>query len=954
MNKLLVAILLLLVGSSGFGQHKAESNWKKFIDTGKTPSLSEAKTGSLFLLVVVDRHSKHELYQNKNINIVRRLDEEHYIIYLTGSATSAKTLEKFDSVFPVNDLWKLSPVLASEKQAIAGNQKKLYVLKVRDIDHFKANFSTKINLISSHPSTNIVILESSYQFIVEELLPSDQVIYISLFSGNPNEESLVLDMNLNVNKINLLRHVAPGLNGEGMAISIKEQRFDEQDIDFKGRVLPSDISSETVSRHATEMATIAAGGGNTSMNSLGPAWGAMLSPSDFEVLFPDDDSYFNNADITVQNHSYGTVIENFYGAFAEAYDVHTNENPKLLHVFSVGNNGTGTDTVGTYKDVEGFANLTGNFKMAKNILTVGAIDTLNQLDPFVSKGPAYDGRVKPEVVAYSTAGSSSSAALVSGLSAILQEAYQIKNGGELPDASFLKAILINSADDAGPTGIDFLSGYGSVNGYRALTAIDSSWYIAGTVDHGESQTIDIVVPANAKNLKITMAWNDPAATVNASTALINDLDLTAQHESGGAVWLPWVLNSYPHEDSLIQLPERKTDRLNNVEQITIDNPDAGIYKVTVEGYDIPAGPQKFFVTYQWEIQNDFLWTFPTGGDNMPFNGENISIFRWESSYGDVTGTLEYSLDNGATWQLINNNIDLSKEYLSWWAPDTDATAIARMTIGGNQYFTDIFTISRLLKPFVGFNCQDSVMLNWNHRKNTESYVLYTLGDKYLTPVLETQDTAVILNKEEHPYMLYAVAPQFQDNKTGFRSLTFNYAFQGVNCYLSTFYALENLDNEVVDLTLTVGTTYGIASVIFEREANGNYEPIHTINDPSARTLVYSDGNPFQGLNTYRVRILFGNGAEITSEPAIVYFLTDLPILTFPNPVGHDEDLNVFTRNFSGEPAFFKLINTSGQVVLEYELQSERESISIAHLKAGLYMYSLTSKGVDHSGRIVIR
>ncbi|ELR73578.1 hypothetical protein C900_02663 [Fulvivirga imtechensis AK7] len=952
MNKPLVTLLLLLVGSLSFGQQKAESDWKQFIKRGSPGEA--ANTDSPFLLVTVDSNTKNELYRSKTIHIVRKLDEENYIIYLSGSAGQTKIMNSFSAVYLTNDLWKLSPALAAAKQPLEADDKKLYILKVLDIDDFKKKISAPIKVINSHLATNTMVIESSHQVIADKLLPSDQVIYIDLFSGVPHEESLVLDMNLNVNKINLLQHVAPELNGDGLTMSVKEQRFDETDIDFKGRVLSSDISGETTSRHATEMATIAAGGGNTSPNSRGPAWGALLSSSNFEVLFPDNDSYFSSSDITIQNHSYGTIIENFYGAFAEAYDKNTNDNPKLLHVFSVGNNGKGTDTMGTYKDVEGFANLTGNFKMAKNILTVGAIDTLNRLDPFVSKGPAYDGRVKPEVVAYSTAGSSSSAALVSGLSVILQDAYRQKNGGKLPDATLLKTILINTADDAGPTGIDFLSGYGSVNAYRALKTINSTRHATGTIDHGESQIIDVTVPANARHLKITLAWNDPATTVNASTALVNDLDLSAQHESGGSVWLPWVLNSYPHKDSLIQLPQRKADRLNNIEQITIDNPEAGIYQVTVNGHAIPLSPQKYFVAYQWETQNDFLWTFPTGSDNVPFNGEKTSIFRWESAFGDATGTLEYSLDNGSTWQAINNDVDLSNGYLSWSAPDIHTTAIAKMTIGDNEFLTDVFTISRPLRPTVGFNCQDSVMLNWNNLENTDSYILYTLGNKYLVPMLETQDTAVILDKKEHPAVLYTVAPQFNGGKSGLRSLTFNYAFQGVDCYLSTFYAIENLVNEVVDLTLALGTTYGITKVIFEREFDGNYVIIHTIDDPQASTIVYSDKSPFQGLNTYRARILFDNGAEITSEPVAVYFLTELPVLTFPNPVDRSEDLNVFTKDFSGEPAFFKLMNTNGQIVLEYELVSERESISIAHLKAGLYLFSLTSEGVNHSGRIMIR
>jgi len=47
----------------------------------------------------------------------------------------------------------------------------------------------------------------------------------------------------------------------------------------------------------------------------------------------------------------------------------------------------------------------------------------NVLSPS-SRGPAYDGRVKPELVAFAEDGSSGAAAIVSGISLVAQQTYK--------------------------------------------------------------------------------------------------------------------------------------------------------------------------------------------------------------------------------------------------------------------------------------------------------------------------------------------------------------------------------------------------------------------------------------------------------------------------------------------------------------------------------------------------
>src|SRR5690606_12217225 len=174
--------------------------------------------------------------------------------------------------------------------------------------------------------------------------------------------------------------------------------------------------------------------------------------------------------------------------------------------------------------------------------------------------------IKPELVAFGVDGSSGSAAVVSGIALMLQQAYKDLHDS-LPQSALIKAVLINSADDIGPPHPDFISGYGNTNAYKALQTIINGYFIKGTVSENEEISISLQVPQNTSQLKITLVWNDLPAAANSTKALINDLDLKLS--AGAESWQPWVLNHFPHKDSLLLPAERKQDTLNNVEQITI-------------------------------------------------------------------------------------------------------------------------------------------------------------------------------------------------------------------------------------------------------------------------------------------------------------------------------------------------------------------------------------------------
>ena len=880
------------------------------------------------------------------VKVWRKLDRHFAIVSLTRIQAAALDTTYDFELWPVNDQWKLSANLLPEQ---AGDDTLEFTMKTTNAESLgqkltQAGWSWR----SMRPGLFKVVAPRHY--VLSELLPLNEVVYVGLESGKIALDSRVLDMNPNT--VNRIHHEFPELDGNGRVLSIREGAYNTQDIDLRARHLPSPLQGSEPTNHATEMATIAAGAGNSSLNGRGVASGVTLTSSLLEALLPDADADYQSLNAWVQNHSYGTTEpENFYGAGAEAYDQSANNNPQLLHIFSAGNAGEFNAPAGSYAGLEGAANLTGNFKLSKNSLSIASVDTVGRLINFVSKGPAHDGRIKPELVAYSVFGSSNSAALTSGLSVLLQQAYQ-QQFSELPPSALLKALLINAAVDVAAAGPDYATGYGNVDAYRSLQNLKAGWFTSDELMAGEEAVFSLTVPQGAVNLKATLVWNDPAAMANANIALVNDLDLKLR-DSQGQEWLPWVLN--PDRDRIYETAQRTVDRLNNVEQVTMANPVAGELQLIVNAHDIPVGRQEFYIAWQWDMADVFDWSFPTGSDNMPYNGETVSNFRWKSTLINTLGRLEYSIDHGQSWELIDNNVDLRDGYYRWDAPLIKSAARARMVVGGTAYETDEFTISRPERVGVGFNCTDSVRLQWPRIPDAMAYEVLTLGERELEPVASTTDTSYTFTKSDFETRLFSVQPVLSGDVRPLKSATLDYDFQGVGCYLSSFIT-ELVPEEGVYSTLTLGTVAGVEEVALERQFDSNdFEVIATVNRTSlSPTLRLLDAVPYQGLNNYRARVLFQNGQEVVTDVSAAYFLTTRPFLVFPNPLPRGEALNIFSRSFpDDQEVTFSLYDHTGIRAFSLRATSDRFSFNLERLQPGVYFYQIVTLGITHKGRVIL-
>jgi hypothetical protein len=294
----------------------------------------------------------------------------------------------------VNYRTKLSPVLYNEitkGKLAAGRMEFVVTIKNDKVPAELLKPAYKIQKLYESSNFSIHKILATVRELDSVFLPLPEVIFIENGNRTGQRELIVGSLDLSVNKINLVHKNYSSINGNGVVVSVKENKPDTADIDFKGRFLSTNLSSNTINSHATIMSTMIGGGGNTWHLSKGAAWGSTVSSSSFAVLLPDANSAYQQYNISVQNHSYGVGVESYYGADAAAYDASAISNPSLLHIFSSGNSGTSASTTGTYSGLNGFANLTGSFKMAKNILTVGATDSFSIVAALSSKGPAHDG-----------------------------------------------------------------------------------------------------------------------------------------------------------------------------------------------------------------------------------------------------------------------------------------------------------------------------------------------------------------------------------------------------------------------------------------------------------------------------------------------------------------------------------------------------------------------------------
>lgn len=263
----------------------------------------------------------------------------------------------------------------------------------------------------------------------------------------------------------------------------------------------------------------------------------------------------------------------------------------------------------------------GSGSLAKNIIIVGATEkiTTNQgkyaqasdvvKAEYSSAGPRDDGAIRPDIAAVGSEvlmastnqsgsngwqmnyGTSFSAPQVTGIMGLWLEIYKKLNNNQMFNAASAKTLLIHTAMEAGNIGPDVHFGWGFADAQAGAELIvkkseNKIIFEEKTLANKEKETI--YLKSNGKEpLKVSISWIDPSYKVmprtfdeannNRTSNLINDFDLRITNIKTNEVFYPWKLDvNNP------MAPAIKGDNLvDNVEQVLIEKPTAGVYKVEI-------------------------------------------------------------------------------------------------------------------------------------------------------------------------------------------------------------------------------------------------------------------------------------------------------------------------------------------------------------------------------------
>ncbi len=429
-----------------------------------------------------------------------------------------------------------------------------------------------------------------------------------------------------------------GFDGSGVIVSVADSGLDDglaatMHPDLAGRTpafffYGSLFSAADEHSHGTHCSGIIAGNGslgevdeNGFLYGMGVAPGASIigqrifdgiggyePPPTMEILTRDA----VRAGAVIGSNSWGDDTQGRYDTFAQEFDAlvrdadaETPGDQQYILEFSAGNAGPGNQTIGSPA-------------VAKNVIATGAsdndrpdllvyVDDINAMADFSSRGPAEDGRIKPDVTAPGTwiaslqsssatseyawgdisgnyqyqGGTSQAGPHVSGAAAVFVQYYRETHNGATPSPALVKAALIDSAQDMD----DFWGteptpnqdeGWGRVDLTTLIGSVRRHDFVeqTNTLIQGAVWEHRVVVATSDEPLKITLTYTDVPGFPAVIPALVNDLDLEVVTPDGEVLYG----NVFDEGESV---PGGSPDRINNVEAVRLYEPPAGEYIVRI-------------------------------------------------------------------------------------------------------------------------------------------------------------------------------------------------------------------------------------------------------------------------------------------------------------------------------------------------------------------------------------
>lgn len=762
------------------------------------------------------------------------------------------------------------------------------------------------------------------------------------------------------------------LDGRGVNVAIGDDGFIGPHIDFTGRISSNASDMTASSTHGDHCSGIILGAGNLNPTVRGQAPGANLYAYDGYdpySLFP---GIYRNDTVRIISHSLGQNCNDGYTSNARTSDILIRTYPSLMYVHSAGNSGN-TSCGG----ISNWRNITGGFKAGKDVITVANLDVGDVADASSSRGPLPDGRIKPDISAVGSnvnstqpdntfavfSGTSMSCPAVAGSMAVLYQSFKQKNNAE-PNGSLMKVIALNTADDIGNEGPDFIYGWGRINMRRAVSCIENTRYFRDSITTGITKQHTISIPANVATAKVMVYWADKEATAGVAKALVNNIDATITDDALN-IYSPWVidLTSGQNATTCAAPAIKGGDSINNMEQIQLDAPAAGNYTLSVLGKKIPNGPQVYYVVYEFIYKNEITVTHPIGGET--FVPTDIQRIRWDAENSTTPFKVEYSVNGGTTWSTISSTVPATRRYLDWTVPTSTAliskAALIRVSQGtANDVSDTTFVILRVPSNVnISPVCETKVLVSWTSVLNAVGYDVFKLGDKYMEVVASTTTatSAEVANAAGLNY--YAVRAKLSNTGGGNGRRTNAVAYTNnsvttcpVPVKLISFTALTNA-NSNVQLKWKVANEEGMLNYIIEKSTTPTFEIIDMVgsvkpnNKTAEQTYTLTDAKPTNAaIVYYRLKMVEANKATYSNTQAIRQGNrnTEPMFAVNPNPAIHNINLFAYSNASAIE---VKLFNSLGKVAIVKTFnnvqQGDTYQLPINNLASGIYYVTVTDK-----------
>lgn len=429
------------------------------------------------------------------------------------------------------------------------------------------------------------------------------------------------------------------------------------------------------------------------------SWGYVLGwESGSPAIWNDQDIYYGAYDLIVGApldkisneqgvlfiHSAGndgslpsSLVNN---AWKEHHHVDENGDEIGSQTFCVSQNGSGTDCPVTCNGVGTPCEKTlhlattpfgtmGVTASAKNVVAVGAVDANGLIASYSSRGPARDGRVKPDLVArggvpnsgvlstvptdsYSSQfwGTSMSSPVVTGIAALLTEQWHRTFAGAAPKPAQLKALLIAGARDLGNPGPDYTYGFGLADAKNSVDLILDDGARGDRIRNysfaqGQAvtqQELAVVVSAT-QDLRVVLDWPDPEIALPpgsdeediAAVALVNDLDLKVI-DPNGVTHLPWTLD----KNQFTANATRGVNTVDNVEVVDIANATAGTYRIVATGTRVTEGPQTAVLVTNARAARPCFDVQETSASNNTAETAYLGVTSGSKVYGGICSSTD--------------------------------------------------------------------------------------------------------------------------------------------------------------------------------------------------------------------------------------------------------------------------------------------------------------------------